>query len=166
MQRGFNRVQRERLPIFGYFLLSQRKRAGTPCTRWRVSRPGNTTQRTETHHDGSLCGKRMGRSRFGSCRAEPIALSPRYKGSVYFKRAEINWHFNTTHLPPCPQKQVRGFKPQPPMAETTRLHASCFSARTLSSSVTPWVFEYVILHLTNAFPAPPAPTTNPASCSV
>jgi len=74
----------------------------------------------------------------------------------------------TQHIYPRVYKKQVGPKsqPQPPMAETIRLHASFFSARTPNSSVTPCVFEYVILHLTNAFPAPLAPTTNPASCSV
>jgi hypothetical protein len=85
---------------------------------------------------------------------------------VTFNGPKINGILTQRIYPKSTNKPDPEPKPQPPMAETIRLHASSFSARTPNSSVTPWVFEYVILHLTNAFPAPPAPTTNPASCSV
>ncbi|ELU39911.1 hypothetical protein AG1IA_06061 [Rhizoctonia solani AG-1 IA] len=52
----------------------------------------------------------------------------------------------------------------PPIAPTTNLAASSFSARTPNSSVTPSPAAYVIRHRASTFPPPP--TTNPLNCNV
>lgn len=94
-------------------------------------------------------------------RPQKTTATQRLTAKTHGEEDKIQYTNDTMHMYSRTTQQRPN---QPPIAARTRSHASCFSALTPSSNVTPCPFVNVILALTRIFPAPPI--RRPESCSV